>query len=46
MRRRARFAEVRPGGESWVVRYLSEGTPSWPDVAKVTQSAAEPKRDH
>ena len=28
----------------WLVRYLSEGTPSLPDVARVTGSLAEIKR--
>ena len=36
--------KAEPAARRWLVRYLSEGTPSLRDVAKVTASLA--KREH
>jgi hypothetical protein len=33
-------AKAEPAARRWLVRYLTEGTPSMPDVAKVTASLA------
>ena len=34
--------KYEPAARRWLVRYLSEGTPSLKDVAKVTASLARP----
>lgn len=36
--------KFEPAARRWLVRYLSEGTPSLQDVAKVTASLAKRKR--
>jgi hypothetical protein len=40
----AETGPVEPPAKSWLVRYLSEGTPSLRDVAKATARLAE--REH
>jgi hypothetical protein len=37
----SRIPDVRPAARRWLVRYLTEGTPSMRDVAKVTSSLAK-----
>ena len=37
--------KFEPAARRWLVRYLSEGTPSLQDVAKVTASLAKRKRE-